>query len=104
MNEILYNHKLALCDDQSADMVLLQTAAQPARLTLLYAQDGQNNDNCKHPMYNNIILVNLTTECSHHNQDLYSRNQSTVILQFSIIIQELWNFMGKGSGDLNKIA
>ena len=47
-NEILKNHKLVLCDDQSAHMVPLPPAVLPAsnafmtitRLTLLQVQDG----------------------------------------------------------------
>ena len=44
-NEILQNHKLALCDDQSPHMVPLPLAINAfmtiARLTLLQAKDGQ---------------------------------------------------------------
>ena len=96
-NEIRENHKLALCDDQSAHMVPLPPAEMPPinafmtirRLTLLQAQDGKISDNHKQPMYNNIPLVNQNMECSHQSQDVYPYNQSTIILQqFSIITQD----------------
>ena len=111
MNEILQNHKSALCDDQSTHMVPFPPPEPPeinvfmtvARLTLLQSQDGQISDNCKQPKYSNIQLVKQTTECSHQSQDVHPHDQSTVILQqFSIITQELQNFMDKVSSDLNR--
>ena len=75
------------------------------RKTLLQAQDGQISDNHKQSMYSNIPLVNQNMKSSHQSQDVHPHNQSTVILQqFSIIAQELWNFIDKVSGDLNKIT
>ena len=78
-NEILKNHKLALCEHQSPHMVLLPPAELPeinasmiiTTLTLLQAQNGQISDNCKHPMYSNIQLVNQNTNDSHQTQDTH---------------------------------
>ena len=84
MNQLTWYHL------PPADLPAINAYMTFTRLTLLQGQDGQSNDNLKHPNYSNTPLVNQTTECSHLNQDLYSHSQSTVILQqFSIIIQEL---------------
>ena len=96
-NETLENHKLALCDDQSAHMVPLLTDEPPeinafatiTRLTFLQAQDGQISNNHK-PMYSNISLVNQNINGSHQSQHVHPHDQSTVILQqFNITAQEL---------------
>ena len=72
-NEILENHKLALCDDQSAHMVPLPPAELPeintfttlTKITLIQTQDGQITDIHKQPMYSNIPLGNQNTNCLH---------------------------------------
>ena len=62
VTEILQNHKLALCDDQSAHIVPLPLTETPTinaftafmtitGLTLLQTKDGLISDNHKQPKY-----------------------------------------------------
>ena len=71
-NKILENHILALCDDQSAQMVPLppeiNAYTSMIRLTLVKSQDGQINGNCNQPMYNNMPLVNQYMNGPHQSQ------------------------------------
>ena len=56
-------------------------------------------------MYSNIPSVTQNTKSSHQSQHVHHHDQSTLILkEFSIITQQLQNFMDKVSGDLMKIT
>ena len=76
---ILENHKLALHDKQSTQVVPLSPAELPeinaftpiTTLTLLQTLVGQISDNNKQPMYSNIQLVNQNTNGSHQSQDVH---------------------------------
>ena len=73
-----------------------------ARLTFLQTQNEQINNTHTLPMYSN--LTNQNTNSSPQNQNIHLHNQSTIILQqFRMIMQELWNFMDKVSGDITNI-
>ena len=75
-----------------------------ARLTFLQTQNEQVSNICTQPMYSDSTLANQNTNSSPQNQNIHPHNQSTVILQqFSMITQELRNFMDKVSGDITKI-
>ena len=56
-------------------------------------------------MSSDITIVNQYTYSSLQNQNVHLHDQSTVIVQqFSMITEELRNFMNKMSGDINKIT
>ena len=112
-NEILENHKLVICGDQLTHMVPIplaelqeiKTITLIARLTFLLVQDKQISNTLLQLMYSDITLDNQNTNNSHHIQNTHSNGQSTVILQqFSMMRQELRNFMDKVSSEINKIV
>ena len=75
------------------------------RLIFSQAQNKQVSSTHKQPIHSNIPLVNQNTNSSHQSQNVHPHVTSTVIVhQFSMITQELWNFMDKVSGDINKIT
>ena len=97
-NEILENHKLALCNDKLTHMIPVPPAEPPeintfttiTRLTFLQAKDGQVSNTHKQPMYSNIPLVNQNTNSSHQSQNVQPHDISNVMLQqLSMITQEL---------------
>ena len=76
-----------------------------ARITLSQTHEDHPNDTCPQFIYSNLTLTNSYTNGSPQNNTVHPYNQSTAILQqFSMIIQELRNFMAKVSSDITKIT
>ena len=74
------------------------------RLTLLQTHEDNLNDTDTQSIYNNSTLTNNNTNNSSQNNTVHPHDHSSVILQqFSMVTQELRNFMDKVSGDITRI-
>ena len=109
----LKTNKLALWNDPAIHIVpippieLSQVNAFEiiAKLTFLQTQNEQINNTHTQPMYSSSTSANQNTNSSHQNQNIHPYDQSTVTLQeFSMVTQELSNFMDKVPGDITKIT
>ena len=74
------------------------------RITCSHTSRDHHNDIHTQSIYSNSMSANNKTNNSPQKNAIHPHDQSTVILQqFSMITQELKNFMDKVSADITKI-
>ena len=110
-NKITDNHKIAICNDTTINMVPLppaepsefNTFERIVRLSLPQNQrDLPNSTQTQAIPYTSIITDDNIGNTPKNNM-IQSHNQSTIILQqFSMITKELINFTNKVSEDITK--
>ena len=112
-NEITDNHKIAICNDTTVNMVPLPPAELPefnAFETITRLSLSQNQRNLPYNIQtqtipNRSIITNNNVGNLPKNNMTWSHNQITIIpQQFSMITKELKNFTNKASGDITMIT